>query len=78
MTAERNVLNGSVDRYLPWVLNGASADMRTKVLGLLPPPARVLYRRVWEPVTAAPNLGAIFLRSSRAQPLMVPVPLPGR
>jgi iron-sulfur cluster repair protein YtfE (RIC family) len=35
--------------YLPWVLDDASAEMTAKVLGLLPPPARLLYRRVWQP-----------------------------
>jgi iron-sulfur cluster repair protein YtfE (RIC family) len=35
--------------YLPWVLDGAADATKAKVLGTLPPPARVLYRRVWEP-----------------------------
>lgn len=35
--------------YLPWVLDGATPDMERKVLAQLPPPARVLYRRVWAP-----------------------------
>lgn len=35
--------------YLPWVLDGASEDMTRQVLRQLPPPARVLYRRVWAP-----------------------------
>jgi iron-sulfur cluster repair protein YtfE (RIC family) len=35
--------------YLPWVLDGAAEATRTKVLGALPPPARILFRRVWEP-----------------------------
>jgi iron-sulfur cluster repair protein YtfE (RIC family) len=35
--------------YLPWVLDGAAAETATKVLRALPPPARILYRRVWEP-----------------------------
>jgi hypothetical protein len=35
--------------YLPWVLDGATPAMQAKVLALLPPPARVLYRRVWAP-----------------------------
>jgi iron-sulfur cluster repair protein YtfE (RIC family) len=33
--------------YLPWVLDGASTSTQVAVLKLLPPPARVLYRRVW-------------------------------
>jgi iron-sulfur cluster repair protein YtfE (RIC family) len=35
--------------YLPWVLDGAAAETTTGVLRILPPPARLLYRRVWEP-----------------------------
>ena len=35
--------------YLPWVLDGASPSMQANVLALLPPPARILYRRVWAP-----------------------------
>lgn len=35
-------------RYLPWVLDGAMPQTRTAVLGMLPPPARVLYRTIWE------------------------------
>jgi hypothetical protein len=35
--------------YLPWVLDGASPSMQAKVLAQLPPPARILYRRVWAP-----------------------------
>jgi iron-sulfur cluster repair protein YtfE (RIC family) len=35
--------------YLPWVLDGAAEDTRAKVLKMLPGPARVLYRRIWEP-----------------------------
>jgi hypothetical protein len=39
--------------YLPWVLDGASAETTRHVLNLLPPPARVLYRRIWAPRYAA-------------------------
>lgn len=35
--------------YFPWLLEGAPADVRTKVLGILPGPARLLYRWRWEP-----------------------------
>jgi iron-sulfur cluster repair protein YtfE (RIC family) len=45
--AQQGGLKGAAE-YLPWVLDGATPETRTKVLGLLPPPARVLYRRVWE------------------------------
>jgi iron-sulfur cluster repair protein YtfE (RIC family) len=35
--------------YLPWVLDGATQATKTKVLRMLPPPARLLYRGVWQP-----------------------------
>ncbi|MGI8880274.1 MAG: hemerythrin domain-containing protein [Jatrophihabitans sp.] len=33
--------------YLPWLLDGAPQAVQQEVLGMLPPPARVLYRRLW-------------------------------
>jgi hypothetical protein len=36
-------------QYLPWVLDGAPIATQAKFLGLLPPPVRLLYRRVWAP-----------------------------
>jgi hypothetical protein len=35
--------------YFPWLLEGAPADVRTRVLSVLPPPARLLYRVLWAP-----------------------------
>jgi iron-sulfur cluster repair protein YtfE (RIC family) len=35
--------------YLPWVLDGAGKETTNTVLKMLPPPARVLYRTIWEP-----------------------------
>ncbi|MEV3927476.1 hemerythrin domain-containing protein [Actinomadura coerulea] len=35
--------------YLPWVLDGVDKPTTTKVLRLLPPPARLVYRKIWEP-----------------------------
>ncbi len=35
--------------YLPWVLDDAPIAAQAKVLGLLPPPVRLLYRLVWAP-----------------------------
>ena len=35
--------------YLPWVLEGADAPVQATVLQMLPLPARLLYRRIWEP-----------------------------
>jgi iron-sulfur cluster repair protein YtfE (RIC family) len=40
-------LKGAAE-YLPWVLDGATDETKTQVLRLLPPPARLLYRRVWD------------------------------
>jgi iron-sulfur cluster repair protein YtfE (RIC family) len=34
--------------YLPWVLDDAADHVKRQVLGLLPGPARLLYRYVWE------------------------------
>jgi hypothetical protein len=34
--------------YLPWLLDGAPADLAKRILGVLPPPARILYRAVWQ------------------------------
>jgi hemerythrin-like domain-containing protein len=33
--------------YLPWLLDGAPTDLAARVLDMLPPPVRVLYRAVW-------------------------------
>jgi iron-sulfur cluster repair protein YtfE (RIC family) len=35
--------------FFPWMLDGAPADVSKRVLGMLPPPARLLYRAVWRP-----------------------------
>jgi hemerythrin-like domain-containing protein len=35
--------------YLPWLVDGAPDSTVATVLGLLPPPVRLLYRRVWAP-----------------------------
>jgi iron-sulfur cluster repair protein YtfE (RIC family) len=35
--------------YLPWVLDGATGQVEATVLHMLPPPARLLYRWMWEP-----------------------------
>ena len=40
-------LKGAAE-YLPWVLDGATDETKSQVLALLPPPARLLYRRVWD------------------------------
>ena len=35
--------------FFPWMLDGASADTSKRVLSMLPPPARLLYRAAWRP-----------------------------
>ncbi|QXJ24533.1 hemerythrin domain-containing protein [Actinomadura graeca] len=35
--------------FFPWLLDGAEPAMRRKVLGVVPPPVRVLHRCVWNP-----------------------------
>lgn len=39
----------SAATFLPWLLDEATPDVRRRVLRLLPPPVRLLYRAVWEP-----------------------------
>ncbi|HEY3087894.1 MAG TPA: hemerythrin domain-containing protein [Jatrophihabitantaceae bacterium] len=36
-------------QYLPWVLDNVAEPARNTVLSVLPPPARLLYRKIWEP-----------------------------
>ncbi|WP_433477367.1 hemerythrin domain-containing protein [Spirillospora sp. CA-142024] len=35
--------------FFPWLLDGAEEATRRKVLGVVPPPVRLLYRAVWRP-----------------------------
>jgi len=35
--------------YLPWLLDGTPLGEQRRLLSLLPPPARVLYRTLWRP-----------------------------
>jgi len=43
------IRGGAAERTVPWALAHASPQVRTQVLGQLPAPARLLYRRVWLP-----------------------------
>src|SRR5215831_5066353 len=36
-------------QFLPWLLDGASAEQTQVVLAELPAPLRVVYRRIWQP-----------------------------
>jgi hypothetical protein len=51
-------LRGAAELF-PWILDGAPADTSTRLLGMLPPPARLLYRALWRPGYArTPRWGA--------------------
>jgi Hemerythrin HHE cation binding domain len=41
-------LSGAAELF-PWMLDGAPAATSKRLLGMLPPPARLLYRAVWRP-----------------------------
>lgn len=41
-------LKGAAELF-PWMLDGATADTSKRLLGMLPPPARLLYRTLWRP-----------------------------
>ena len=43
---------GDVQRYLPWMLEGATPDVTATVLGQLPPPVQRAYRDEWQPACA--------------------------
>ncbi|QKG21750.1 hemerythrin domain-containing protein [Actinomadura verrucosospora] len=40
---------GGAATFFPWLLDGAPDETRRKVLGIVPPPVRLLYRAVWRP-----------------------------
>jgi hypothetical protein len=46
-------LGGDAPMYMPWLLNGASAQTLDAVLGNFPPPLLVAYREQWAPRYAA-------------------------
>jgi iron-sulfur cluster repair protein YtfE (RIC family) len=47
-TGKSQGLRGGAELF-PWMLDGAPAGTSKRVLGMLPPPARLLYRAVWRP-----------------------------
>jgi len=49
---------GDVQRYLPWMLEGATPDVIATVLGQLPPPVQQAYRDQWQPAYASLALWA--------------------
>jgi hypothetical protein len=42
-------ISDDVARFMPWVFEGAAAEVTASVLGLLPPPVRQVYRDEWQP-----------------------------
>ncbi|MGH3166037.1 MAG: hemerythrin domain-containing protein [Trebonia sp.] len=46
--ARRNGLSGTAEMF-PWMVEGAPQEEVRATLGQLPPPARMIYRRVWKP-----------------------------
>jgi hypothetical protein len=45
-----------VQRFFPWVLDGATPEITSAVLGLVPPPMLPVYRDVWQPAYGALTL----------------------
>lgn len=46
-TQRRRVGISGAATFIPWLLDGAPETTQRKVLGLMPPPVRLLYRLVW-------------------------------
>jgi hypothetical protein len=46
--ARKNGLSSGAEMFA-WMADGAAPDQARKLIGQLPPPARVLYRAVWKP-----------------------------
>lgn len=49
-------LGADVQRFFPWTLEGATPEINSAVLGMLPPPMQVAYRDAWQPAYAALTL----------------------
>ena len=61
-------LRGGAELF-PWMLDGAPAGTSKRVLGMLPPPARLLYRAVWRPGYArTPRWDATAIRTNAERP----------
>jgi hypothetical protein len=55
--------------FFPWMLDGAAPDTSKRVLGLLPPPARLRYRAAWRPRYArTPRWDAPATRTATERP----------
>jgi iron-sulfur cluster repair protein YtfE (RIC family) len=42
-------ISGDVDRFMPWVFEGAASEVTAAALGVLPPPVRQAYHDQWRP-----------------------------
>ncbi len=51
--ASQQVLGPNMPRFLPWVLDGASAETTEIVLGRIPEPVQQAYANEWQPAYAA-------------------------
>ena len=49
-------LGEDVQRFFPWMLEGATPEIPSAVLGLTPPPVQLAYRDAWQPAYAALTL----------------------
>lgn len=49
-------LGPDVQRFFPWMLEGATPEVTSAVLGMTPPPVQQAYREAWRPAYAALTL----------------------
>jgi hemerythrin-like domain-containing protein len=56
--AHSSRIGAGVSRYLPWLLDSASAERTSAALATLPDPVRLAYLDEWQPAYAALNLWA--------------------
>ena len=52
------LIGGDVPRFMPWMLEGAAAQVTAAVLGMLPAPIQQAYRHEWQPAYAELTLWA--------------------
>jgi hemerythrin-like domain-containing protein len=45
-------VGSDVQRFFPWLVDGAAPDVTATVLGMLPPPVQQAYRDEWQPAYA--------------------------
>ena len=49
-------LGEDVQRFFPWMLDGATPERTSALIGMLPPPVQQVYRDAWQPAYAALTL----------------------